>query len=424
MKITRIDCHVLLIPNYDEQACSSAQDNLVVEIHTDEGLTGIGETDTNPWIARECIRARGTHCMGLSLERMLLGADPLDPEALWRRLYSGSKMNGRRGAVICAMGALDMALWDLRGKALNQPVYKLLGGTDKRPIVPYASLLPTGHTVDKQCESLVEKCRLARAMGFRAAKLEVCINGPYSHEGLQADDQSVIDIVAACRAAVGPNYTLLVDVAYAWPSARHALAILERLAPHNVFFVETPIDIDDLDGYALLHEHSPIRIAAGEWQNTHWEFLDLADRGRLDVLQPDVGRVGGFSEARKVCRIAEERNRLIVPHCWKSAIGIAASAHLAAATTVCPFIEFLPAELSESPLRSELVLDELQVIDGVIQLPEKPGLGIELNRDTLERFSDERSSAAVAMGVCPPHFGAARNRESAPAVHADARHPE
>jgi L-alanine-DL-glutamate epimerase-like enolase superfamily enzyme len=387
MKITKVDCHVLLIPDYDAGACSSAQDDLIVEIHTDEGLVGIGETDTNPWVARECIRAPGTHCMGLGLEAMLLGADPLDPQSLWDRLYSGSKMTGRRGAVICALGAIDMALWDIRGQATGQPIAKLLGGSLDRPIVPYASLLATGNTLDEYRESLVEKCRQAQALGFRAAKLEVCVNGPYSHNGLQADDRAVVEIVSHCRQAAGSDYTLMVDVAYAWPNARHALGVLERLAPYDLFFVETPIDIDDLEGYALLHEQSPIRIAAGEWQNTHWEFLDLADRGLLDVLQPDVGRVGGFTEASKVCRIAEERKRLIVPHCWKSAIGIAASAHLAAATTVCPYIEFLPASLSESPLRRELVLEELPIVDGTIRLPNKPGLGVELNREALERFS-------------------------------------
>ena len=395
MKITNIDCHVLVIPDYDAQACSSAQDDLVVEIHTDEGLVGIGETDTNPWVARECIRARGTHCMGLGLEEMLIGADPLDPEALWQRLYSGSKMTGRRGAVICALGAIDMALWDLRGHALGQPVWKLLGGSLERPVVPYASLLPEGDTVDAQRESLVKKSQLAKSLGFRAAKLEVCINGPYSHKGLQAPDEQIVEIVAACRAAVGKDFRLMVDVAYAWPSAQRALSVLEQLSPYDLFFVETPIDIDDLAGYAMLHDRSPIRIAAGEWQNTHWEFLDLADQGKLDVLQPDVGRVGGFSEARRVCRIAEDRGRMIVPHCWKSAIGIAASAHLAASTSVCPFVEYLPPELSESPLRRELVLSELPVVEGTIRLSDSPGLGIELNREAVARFADDGTDRAV-----------------------------
>src|SRR5205085_7711563 len=165
------------------------------------------------------------------------------------------------------------------------------------------------------------------------------------------------------------------------------------LEPYDVFFMETPLDIDDLDGYAYLQAHAPMRIAAGEWQNTHWEFLDLADRARLDVLQPDIGRVGGFTEARIVCQIAADRGRLIVPHCWKSGIGIAASAHLCAATAHCSYSEFLPASLSESRLRRELVLDELQMVDGLIPLPQLPGLGIQLNPEALEKYAVQSFSS-------------------------------
>jgi L-alanine-DL-glutamate epimerase-like enolase superfamily enzyme len=386
MKITKIDCHVVLIPEYDSQACSSAQDDLVVEIHTDEGITGIGETDTNPWIARECIRARGTHCMGLGLQEMLLGADPLQPETLWRKLYSGSKMTGRRGALICAMGAIDMALWDIRGKALRQPVYKLLGGAAKEFITPYASLLPVGQTLKEYRESLIAKALKAKELGFTAAKMEICIKGPYTHNALANSDEDIVELVAACREAIGPNMTMMVDVAYCWQNAKEALRVLKRIEPYDIFFVETPLDIDDLEGYAYLHEHSPIRIAAGEWQNTHWEFLDLADRGLLDVLQPDIGRVGGFTEARKVAEIAADRGRTIVPHCWKSAIGLEATAQFCAATECCPYIEFLPAALSESALRRELAEGQLTMVNGRIPLPTKPGLGVELNRTALEKY--------------------------------------
>src|ERR671937_1102029 len=159
MKITKIDCHVLLVPDFDADATSSAQDDLVVEIHTDEGIVGVGETDTNPWVARACIQARGTHCMGLGLEEMLLGADPLEPEAVWQRLYTGSKMTGRRGALICALGALDMALWDIKGQALGVPVFELLGGAARTHITPYASLLPQGQTLAEYRDSLLDKVR-------------------------------------------------------------------------------------------------------------------------------------------------------------------------------------------------------------------------------------------------------------------------
>lgn len=332
------------------------------------------------------IHARGTHVLGLGLEEMLLGEDPLHPEALWDKMYTGSFMTGRRGLGICAIGALDMALWDIRGKALGLPCWQLLGGARKTHIQPYASLLPAGHTAKEYCESLVAKAREAQRIGFRAGKMEVCVKGPYAHNKLNEGDDAIIEIVAACREAVGTDFVMMVDVCYCWSSAKDALRVMRQLEPFDLFFLETPLQLDDLDGYAFLHDHCGIRIAAGELQNTRFEFLDLMDRGKVDVAQPDVGRVGGLTEARRVCELAAERGRLIVPHCWKTRIGIAASAHLSAATAHCPYIEFLPAQLAESALRRELVLDELQMIDGVIPLPQKPGLGIELNQDALKKF--------------------------------------
>jgi L-alanine-DL-glutamate epimerase-like enolase superfamily enzyme len=127
-------------------------------------------------------------------------------------------------------------------------------------------------------------------------------------------------------------------------------------------------------------------IAAGEWQNTRFEMAELMDVGLVDVAQPDVGRVGGLTEALRVCDMAAQRGRQIVPHCWKTGISIAASAHLAAVTPHCPYFEFLPANLCDSLLRQELVTDELEMVDGEIALPQKPGLGIEVNLDALRRF--------------------------------------
>lgn len=386
MKITKIECHVVVVPNVSPEACSSAQDDIVVLVHTDEGITGIGEVDTNPWVARAMIQAPGTHCMGLGLQEMLVGQNPLTPEALWDRMYLGSAMTGRRGLGICAMGALDMALWDIRGKAMGKPCWQLLGGAKQPFLTPYASLLPTGRTLEEYQRNLVHKAIQAKNAGFKAAKMEVCLRGPYSHNAIQESNEAIIETVAACREAVGPEMTMMVDVAYAWWDAKEALGVLERLEEYNLFFLETPLNIDDLDGYAFLAERAPFRIAAGEWQNTRFEFIDLMDRGRIDVAQPDVGRVGGLTEARRVADLAAVRGRLIVPHCWKTGIGVAASAHLAAATAHCPYIEYLPPELSESDLRKELADDGLKMDNGRVALPERPGLGIELNYDALGRY--------------------------------------
>ncbi len=144
MKPTNFECHVLVVPDYKSAAGSSAQDDIVVIVSTDEGIAGIGEVDINPWVAKAMIEAKGTHNIGQGLSEMLLRQDHFQPEALWERMYMGSLMTGRRGLGICAMGALDMALWDIRGKALGQPCWQLLGGAKKEFITPYASLLPVG----------------------------------------------------------------------------------------------------------------------------------------------------------------------------------------------------------------------------------------------------------------------------------------
>ena len=387
MKISAIDCHVLLVPDLRTDATSSAQDDIVVFVHTDEGITGVGETDVNPWIARACIEAPSTHTMGLGLRDMLLGEDPLDTERLWRKLYVGSCMNGRRGAVINAIGAIDMALWDIRGKAAGKPCWQLLGERRQDAIIPYASLQPNGRTYEEYRDSLVEWVLKARDLGFGAAKLEVTLSGPYNHSGLHEPDERVTETVAACRRAVGPDFVLMVDVQYAWPDADTALATLRDWDDLDVYFVETPLWVDDLRGYARLAEEAPIPIAAGEWLTTHHEFADLMDIGRIAIAQPDVGRVGGLTEAKRVCDMAAERGLRIVPHCWKTGISIAASAHLATVTPHCPYFEFLPAALTDSALRRELVTDELRIVDGRIEPPDRPGLGVEVDPDALRRFA-------------------------------------
>ena len=399
MKITRIDCHVLLDPGYDVGATSSSQDDIVVEIHTDEGVTGIGETDVNPWIAQACIQAPGTHTMGRGLAEMLIGQDPMEVEALWETLYVGSAMNGRRGAGIHAIGALDMALHDLRGKALGKPCYELLGGAVRKSVTPYASLQPEVSSFEAYRRSIVDWAIRAKGLGFRAAKIEVTPCGPYAHKGLKASHEEMTEVIGEVRNAVGPHFTLMVDVQYAFPDAETCLRAIRPWVDFNLFFVETPLPSDDLEGYARLSSEQPIPIAAGEWLATRFEFLDLMDRGKVSVVQPDVGRVGGFTEAKRVCDLAEQRKLTIVPHLWKSGISIAAAAHLAATTASCAFIEFLPDELCESSLRRELVSNDLQMIEGEIVLSERPGLGVELNREALERFKREATAAVSTLSI-------------------------
>ena len=251
MRITRVDCHVLLDPSYDADATSSSQDDVVVELHTDEGLVGIGETDLNAWVARAIIEAPGTHTMDRGIADQLVGADPLD-EGLWQRLYVSTAMTGRRGAGVHVLGAIDMALWDLRGKAAGLPVHRLLGVTERTDLTPYASLMPEVDDLDAYRAAMVDLVLGARDLGFRAAKLEIIFDGPYANLGLHASDEAATEVIAAVREAVGADFTLMVDVGYAWDSVDRAAAVLEAWAPFDLYFVETPLWSDDLDGYAAL----------------------------------------------------------------------------------------------------------------------------------------------------------------------------
>lgn len=387
MKITEVNCHVLVDPDYDITAASSAQDDIVVEIVTDEGVTGVGEADVNPWIARACIEAPGTHNMGLGLREMLLDSDPLDVEGIWERLYVGSAMNGRRGAMINAIGAIDIALHDLRAKAEGKPCHELLGGAVRDSVTPYASLQPETSSFDEYLESMVSWARRAVIAGFRAVKAEVTFQGPFAHRGLREPWKRSTEVLASVRDAIGYDVALLVDVQYAFPDTDTALSVLKDWEELDLFFVETPLWPDDLDGYRKLSEEQPIPIAAGEWLTTRFEHLDLMDRGRVQVVQPDIGRVGGLTEARRVCEAAAERSRRIVPHLWKTGISIAAAVHLACVTPHCDYIEFLPRDLSESPLRKYLTVDHFVMVDGEIRRPLEAGLGIELNRDALKEYA-------------------------------------
>ncbi len=387
LTITGIECHVLLAPDFDPGMTSSAQDSLIVVIHTDGGVSGIGESDANPWMLKTCIEAPGTHTMGLSIKDMLIGEDPFKIGDIWRKLYLGTAMNGRRGAVIHAMGAVEMALWDLCGKAVGKPVHALLGGATRDRITPYASLQPAGHGFEDYRDALVQSALNAKALGFKAIKSEVTMNGPYAHGGMRESYDRHTEVVAAVRKAVGPDMTLMIDVQYLWEDAATCLSVVKDWKEFDIYFLETPIWSDNVREMAKLAESAPMKIACGEWLATRHEFTELMDIGKIGVAQPDVGRVGGIGEAKIVCDMAKERGLTIVPHCWKTGVSISATAHLAFVTDHCAFIEYLPPQLCVERLRRELAQEELTLDNGIIPLPVKPGLGVEVDWDVVKRYT-------------------------------------
>ena len=386
MKITDIETYVLLADNYDPSLTSSAQDTCLVIIKTDEGIEGYGECDTSPWVAKAFIESPGTHTMDQCVKDILIGSNPLDINKLWSKIYVGSAMTGRRGAGVNAISAIDMALWDIKGKYENKPVFELLGGKKQNEVIPYASLQPVGHSFQEYKDSLVEWAKKAKDLGFKAVKSEVTLNGPYAHSGLKENDDKTTEVVEAVRNALGPEIKLMIDVQYRWLNADEALPVVKEWKDFDIYFLETPVWTDDIKSYARMHDEAPMKIAAGEWLSTRYEFEDLIVNGKIDVAQPDVGRCGGLTESKIIADMSQKYNRIIVPHCWKTSISISATAHFAFNTPNCAFIEYLPPQLCVEVLRKELATEGFDFKDGKILPPTKPGLGIELNKDAIKKY--------------------------------------
>jgi L-alanine-DL-glutamate epimerase-like enolase superfamily enzyme len=379
MKITALEAIVLANPDVDPLACDSAQDAVVVRVHTDEGLIGVGEVDATPTVVKAFLEAPSSHSFSLGVRDLLLGEDPLDNRRLWHKIYDGTMMAGRRGMGIHVLGAIDVALWDLRGKIERKPVWKLLGGALRDHVTPYASILPSGSLGPEVFEDTTRRMTQVREEGFTAAKVEPVVE-------ITRHDADVIEMSRRSREALGDDATLMIDVGYRWADAKGAARTLRALEEFDPFFIETPIMLDKLGAYADLASLTPLRIAAGELNATRFEFYELMDVGRLDVVQPDVPRVGGITEALRIAEAAADRGKLCIPHAWNTGITAAAAIHLSAVCQNVPFVEYLPPSMFTAGLRKDLLAREPAVIAGRIPLPSEPGLGIELDPDAVAHY--------------------------------------
>jgi len=380
MKITRIEAIPLRVANIDSTANDGAQETIIVRIHTDEGITGIGEVDASASMVKAVLEAPSSHNWSLSFQDMLVGENPLDVERLWDKMYQGTIYTGRRGLVIHAMGAVDLALWDIAGKALGRPVFELLGGPRRPHVVPYASVHPRLSSLqdtERQVQQIMES---VMELKYTAVKLQLVYDNVYT-------DADIIRLVRKARKIIGDQMTFMIDVGYRWMDSKAAIWTLQQLEDCNLYFVETPLRMDDLDGHARLAAAVTTRIAGAEMLASRWEALDLMDRGKVDVIQPDVGRAGGLTECLRIAKHAKDRGLLCTPHGWKSGLTVAAEIHLSAAMENVPYIEYMVPELWPSVIRRDLVRPEFTPHNGLIELPRTPGLGVELNEEVVERLA-------------------------------------
>lgn len=373
MKITSIEVIELRVPGWEGLTFDGSYDNCIVIIHTDEGLHGIAEVDSVPAVIRAIIEAPRSHTHATGLASVLVGADPADVEDLWDRMYDATSYYGRRGVVIHAISAVDIALWDLRGKAQGKPVSELLGAKQRDRVLAYGTVYPLGETPDDVRGNIDRGLDL----GLKAIKI---VADPFWRDDL---DRAAL-LIRTAREHVGPDIRLMIDAATAWSEADQGLPLMPLFREHGFAWVEAPLPLDDLAGHARFQGFG-VPIGGGDLGlTTRFEYVQMFEAGRIDIAQPDVTMAGGLTELLRISALARSLGKRVVTHGYKSNITIAANLGFLAqhwAEEPCEY------STSQSPLRWELTEESFPIgSDGKVDVPTRPGLGVTLNRETIERF--------------------------------------
>ncbi|MEO6246423.1 MAG: mandelate racemase/muconate lactonizing enzyme family protein, partial [Opitutaceae bacterium] len=342
----------------------------LARVTTDDGCHGWGEG----YGPAEVVRA-GVEFFA----PLLIGADPLLNAALWQRMHARGLDFARRGVLLAALSALDLALWDLKGKLLGAPVHVLLGGKRRDAVAVYA----TGMYFDDQpnlTERLAAEAAGYVAQGFRAVKMKVGL-------GVEADAANV----RAVRAAIGPGVKLMIDSNHAF-ALREALDLVRRVEEHDIAWFEEPLSPDDYEGYRELRARSSIPIAAGECEYGVAGFHQLFNARAVDLAQPDLCACGGLTEGQRILALARAHFVAVTPHCWGTGIGFAVGLHFLSTVDVQPGRLMLPEpflemDRTESALREELTLPRFQAKDGAVVVSDAPGLGVDVDLGRIKEFS-------------------------------------
>ncbi|HUS56343.1 MAG TPA: mandelate racemase/muconate lactonizing enzyme family protein [Thermohalobaculum sp.] len=374
MKITDIEVIELCVPGWQGLGFDGSYDNCVIRVHTDAGLTGIGEVDSVPSVIKAIVEARRSHSHAMGLKSVLVGKDPGDVEGLWQEMYDATFYYGRRGAVIHAISGLDIALWDLRGKVEGKPLATLIGKQVRDRILAYGTVYPLGDTPGDVRRNIDRGLKL----GLRAIKI---VADPFWRDDLDLTAR----LIRTAREHVGKDVRLMVDAATAWSKAEEGLALMPIFKENDFNWVEAPLPLDDLEGHARFQGFG-VAIGGGDLGlTTCAEYAQMFDIGKIDIAQPDVTMVGGITELMRLSRLARRLGKRVVTHGYKSNITIAANLAFLA-----QHYDDEPCEYStsESPLRWELTKEHFPIeADGRIMVPDRPGLGVSLDEATLKRFA-------------------------------------
>ncbi len=376
MKIIDIKSHVLQykLPEHlrfsYSQGWYDSRTIMILEVITDEGIIGWGESLGPAFIHKKIIEE--------VYKPLILGKDPFDNEIIWETLYSSLQDHGQKGVVIEAISAIDIALWDIKGKYTGLPIYKLLGGAFRDKLLAYA----TGfyrRNIENEVEELVNEAHRYIDDGFKALKIKI---------GFGIDED--IKTVKAIREAIGDEIIMMVDANHAY-NASNAIKVGKRLEEFDIFWFEEPVPPEDKNGYIEVKNNINIPIAGGEAEFTRYGIKDLINKRCINIIQPDTCAVGGITEFKKIVSLATINNIQCYPHIWGSSIALAAGTHIGFSLPNFPNCLYPPdvmLELDQTPniFRNELSSSPIIFDDGIIKKNNKPGLGININKALIEKY--------------------------------------
>ncbi|MET0172436.1 MAG: mandelate racemase/muconate lactonizing enzyme family protein [Agrobacterium vaccinii] len=342
----------------------------LVEIICDDGTVGWGE----------CLGpAKPNAAVVAAYTPHLISKDPLDIEIIWHQLYNLLRDQGQRGLTVTALSGIDIALWDIKGKRFGTSISRLLGGRFRESVKAYATGSFRKDGVDAVSDVAAEVAGYAK-QGFHAVKIKIGFD--------VAED---IAVIRAAREAVGPDVRIMIDANHGY-DALEAIEVGKALAPLGIDWFEEPVVPEQLEAYQAVRAGQPIPVAGGEtWHGRYGMRAPLENRV-VDILQPDLAGAGGFSETKRIVDLASLYGVRVVPHVWGTGVAIAAALQLMASLTPDParrnprppILEF---DRTENPYRQAVLTSPLDHVDGVVQIPDGPGLGIEINRDALEKYA-------------------------------------
>lgn len=367
---THLLYHELDVPFQSSFSTFKARFHCLVEIVCDNGLVGWGEclgpADINAAVVK-------------SMSQMIIGRSPLDIEPIWLDVYNQYRDQGQRGPIHTALSGVDIALWDIAGKHFNAPIYQLMGGAYRTEIPVYAT---GGFRLEGQDhkEACVKEMMQYVADGFKAVKIKIGY-------GIKSD----LETIKAVREAIGPDVAFMIDANHGY-DAIDAIEIGRRATEFNIEWFEEPVVPEALTAYQKIRSSQPIPVAAGETWHGRWAVSDALEKGCVDILQPDVCGIGGLSEARKIITLADTHHVRLVPHVWGTAVALAAGLHFHAILPPAPPVHearspHLEFDQTYNPFRQSIVSNPIKHNNGVVTVPNGPGLGIDIERDALSEFA-------------------------------------